>query len=388
MVVKAYKYRIYPTKSQKTRFLNWYSMCRHLYNWSLQERQEAYAEGKIVRYQDQQNALPVIKKDRPWYRDVHSQVLQDTLQRLDKAFKGFFRRVKAGEAPGYPRYKKRGQWNSVTFPQYRDKPAPVVQIPKIGAIKLVLHRQIPQDAKVKTVTIAEDGGKWYACFSTEMETSHLPEPKQGLPRAIGIDLGLIDLYYASDGEHIAAPRWYRSLMDKLARLQRRMAGAEKKSPRWHRFLSSIRKLYRKIRDKRMDFLHKEANKLLARADVIFHENLRIRNMSRRPKPKEKDGKYLPNGASCKAGLNKSILDASWGMFISILRYKALEQGKQVIGIPPYYTSQTCPECGEVVKKSLSERTHRCPCGCAMNRDHAAAQVILALGLESLAAKAA
>lgn len=388
-VVKAYKYRIYPTKSQETRLENWFSMCRHLYNRSLQERQEAYAEGKAIRYRDQQNALPALKKDRPWYRDVHSQVLQDALHRLDNAFKGFFRRVKEGDAPGYPKFKKRGQWNSVTFPQYHDRPAPVIQIPKIGCMKLVLHREIPKDAKVKTVTITEDAGKWYACFSTEIEVMELrAEPKQGLSRYLGIDLGLIDLYYASDGEHVAAPRWYRSLKDKLARLQRRMARAEKRSSRWYKLLCSIRKLYRKIRDRRMDFLHKEANQLLARADVIFHEDLSIRNMSRRPKPKEENGQYLPNGASRKAGLNSSIQDASWGMFISILRYKAIEQGKQVIGIPPHYTSQTCPKCGVVVRKSLSERTHKCLCGCTMNRDHAAAHVILARGLSSLAVRAA
>ena len=168
--VMAYKYRIYPTKSQVSRLENQFSMCRHLYNWNLEERINAYKEhGETISYNQQQNALPRLKKERPWFKSVHSQVLQDVLRRLDRAYEAFFRRVKQGtQAPGFPRVKYFGEWNSITYPQYKERPAvDHIKVSKIGDIKIRYHRDIPNNTKIKTLTISKEAGKWFTCFSFE-----------------------------------------------------------------------------------------------------------------------------------------------------------------------------------------------------------------------------
>ena len=388
LIKKSFKYRIYPTKAQVSNLENQFSMCRHLYNWNLKERIEAYEkDGTIISYNQQQNQLPQLKIERPWYKGVYSQVLQDVLRRLDNGYQSFFRRVKNGETPGFPKFKKHGEWNSITYPQYHAFPGSWIKIPKVGIVKTVHHRQIPKDAKIKTLTIIKEGCKWFACFSVELPLDI--EPEQDLQNSIGIDLGLNDFLYASDGSHISPPKFLRKSLDKLARLQRRFAKAKKGSAKWYKLLKAIRKCHYKIRCQRHDFLHKTANALLKLGNVICHEDLNIQGMSRRPKPvQDKDGKYLPNRASIKAGLNKSINDAGWYQFLLYLKYKAIEQGKQIIGVPPQYTSQKCSACGEIVKKSLSVRTHRCACGFVANRDHNAAINILRVGLDTLATSVA
>lgn len=386
---KACKYRIYPSRSQITRLENQFSMCRHLYNWSLQERMDAYQnQGKSISYNQQQNSLPELKRSRPWFKGVHSQVLQDTLQRLDGAFQHFFRRVKSGEKkPGFPRFKKRGQWNSITYPQFQFRPFAqngnmYIQVPKVGELKLVFHREIPWYAGIKTLTIKREGDKWFACFSMDTKTEP-SEPKRGLRSPIGIDLGLIDLFYASNGDHSWTPKYYRELQKHLARLQRKFSRTKKYTRKWYKLLKALRKTHYRIRCKREDFLHKEANRLLSKSDVIFHEDLNVQGMIRRPAPKQdENGQYLSNGACWKSGLNKSIADASWGKFLRLLRYKAKQYGKAVVAVPPYYTSQECPRCGTIVKKSLSTRTHDCECGFRANRDYTAALNILRVGLDT------
>jgi putative transposase len=388
-VRKAFKYRIYPTKAQTTNLENQFSMCRHLYNHALDERKSTYElTGATVDYYNQQKQLPTMKIERPWYKGVYSQVLQDVLKRLDNSYKSFFRRVKeCTDAPGFPKFKKRGQWNSITYPQYSVFPSSLIVVPKVGTIKTVYHREVPETAKIKTLTISKEGCKWFACFSVELPLD--VEPKRDLQNPIGIDLGLIDFLYASDGSHVAAPRYIRRSLDKLARLQRRFSAAKKRSPKWYKLLRAIQNCHYKIRCQRNDFLHKTANALLVKSDAVAHENLNIKGMSRRPKPvQDESGTFLPNRASIKAGLNKSINDAGWGQFLLYLKYKAVEQGKLVIAVPAHYTSQKCSACGQIVKKSLSIRTHECPCGFVANRDHNAAMNILALGLESLVAIAA
>lgn len=382
-VRKSSKYRIYPTKSQITNMENQFSMCRHLYNWSLAERKESYDyDRSSISYNQQQNQLPLLKKERPWYKGVYSQVLQDVLKRLDKGYKAFFRRVKTGDNPGFPKFKKHGQWNSLTYPQYSKSPGSNIQVPKVGTVKLVYHRAIPDNAKIKTLTITKDGGKWFACFSFELLLEI--EPKQNVLPSIGIDLGLKDFLYTSDGASVPVPKYLRAKEKQLKRLQRRLSKAAKRSKKYYKILLAIQKCHYRIRCRRSDFLHKTANNLLATSDAVFHEDLNIKNMIRKPEPKQnEDGTYIQNGASAKAGLNKSIADAGWGQFLSILTYKAVETGKILLAVPPHYTSQICSACGNMVKKSLSVRTHRCGCGFVANRDHNAALNILRIGMDTL-----
>lgn len=384
---KSFKYRIYPTKSQENTMENQFSMCRYLYNWNLAERIEAYQEdGTTISYNQQQNKLPTLKEERPWFKSVHSQVLQDVLRRLDNGYQAFFRRVKNGEAPGFPKFKKRGQWDSITFPQYHKRPTDsFIPVSKVGKVKIVYHRDIPEEAIIKVLTIIKEAGKWFACFSIEIPITI--EPKQAQLPPIGIDMGLIDFYYTSDGSQEPVPQYLRKKEKQLQRLQRRLSKAPKGTKKYLKLLKALQKCHYRIKCQRNDFLHKKANQLLDASDTIFHEKLNVRNMIRRPKPKmdEETGKYLPNNASAKAGLNKSIADAGWSRFFGILQYKGKELCKQIISVPPQYTSQTCSSCGEIVKKSLSTRTHRCECGFVANRDHNAALNILRIGMDTLQA---
>jgi putative transposase len=381
-----YRYRIYPTNGQVSALENTFSMCRHLYNRSLAERKDAYEQtGKGIGYAQQQNALPALKKQKPWYKGVHSQVLQNTLQRLDGAYQRFFERVKAGEKPGFPKFKKRGQWSSITYPQYKGTPGALFPVPKIGMMRCVLHRDLPDQATIKTMTIAkESGNRWFASFSFTLP--FVPPALVNEPNtAIGIDLGCNDLYYGSDRSYVKAPKLYREAQANLKKLQRRFAKEKKQTPRWYKLLWALGKAHSRVARKRLDFLHKAANELLAKADILCCEDLRITHMTRRPRPKKDDaGHYAPNGAAAKGGLNKSILDAGWGTFLDILTYKAKVLGKRIVRVPPAYTSQGCSNCATIVKKTLSQRTHQChACGYVAHRDHNAALNILRLGLESL-----
>lgn len=387
IIRKAYKYRIYPTKKQISNMENQFSMCRHLYNMALQERKDYYEKQKVaVTYHQQQNNLPFLKKERPWYKGVYSQTLQDVLKRLDKGFQAFFRRIKAGEVPGYPKFRKRGQWNSLTYPQYNSFPARRIKVPKVGDIKLVYHRNIPDEAKIKTLTITKEADKWFACFSVELKLDI--EPEQNLSSALGIDLGLIDFYYSSDGSSVKAPKYLRQKEKQLKRLYRRFSKAKRYSVKWYKILKAIKKCHYRIKCQRDNFLHQEACKLLNKTDIVFYENLKIKNMSKRPEPKQDENskRFLPNGATAKSRLNKSIADAGWGKFVNILNYKAVELNKTVFPVKPYYTSQKCSVCGEIVKKSLSIRTHVCKnCGFIANRDYNASLNILRIGMNTFQA---
>jgi putative transposase len=384
---KTHKYRAYPTKAQISRIENQFSMCRHLYNWALADRIWLYENcGVSINYNLQQNELPLLKAERPWYKSVHSQVLQNVLKRLDLSYQAFFRRVKEGsEAPGFPRFKKYKQWDSVTYPQYSLRPtSDIIKVSKIGDLKIQYHREIPVNAKIKTLSIVKEAGKWFVCFSFEQELEI--ELNQTPTSFLGIDLGLNDFYYDSDGNSIVTPKHLRKSEKKLAKLQRKLARAPRRTTKYLKILRAIRKCHYRIKCQRNDFLHKAANDLLSKTDVIVVEKLNIKNMTKKSKAKkdpDSDG-FLPNGASAKAGLNKSISDAGWGKFLTFLKYKADLLGKQVVDVNPAYTSQICSGCGKIVKKTLSVRTHKCPhCKLVLNRDHNAAINLLRLGLQSL-----
>jgi len=376
-MLKAYKYRLYPTHKQANT-LQWVlDRCRELYNAALQERRDAYRlVGKSITYYDQANQLPDIKAIREEYKDIHSQVLQDVLRKVDKAFKAFFARCKRGHTPGYPRYKARGHYDSFTYPQagFSLTHDNRVCLSKIGSIKIKLHREIK--GTIKTCTIKREGDAWFVVFASEVAL----EPLEASDEAVGIDLGLLHFATLSDGSTIENPRYYRKAEKKLERLQQAVSRKKRGSLRRRKAVKQVAKAYRKVRNQRQDFLHKESRKLVNAYGTIVFEELQPANMSKRPKPKQDEtGKYLPNGAAAKSGLNKSIVDASWGMFQQFCTYKAASAGREVLFVNPKYTSQACSGCGQVRKKELSERWHSCDCGTELDRDHNAALNILALG---------
>jgi putative transposase len=414
MSIKAYKYRIYPNKAT-TEKLQWVlDRCRELYNASLQERRDAYeicvkrhpnyydeemrkqlTKEYAISLYDQVNALPEIKRViRPEYQEIGAHVLQDVLRRLDKAMQAFFRRVKMGEKSGYPRFQGRNRYNSFSYPDRSNwqldahkRPANKkgmvkvnLHLSKIGVVKLHLHRDLT--GKIKALTIKREGEHWYAVFTCEVGQ---PEPLPVSYEDVGIDLGVIHLAALSNGEFIDHPRYFRRAEKKLAKTQQAVSRKKRGSHRRKKAVKQVAKAHRKIRNQRRDFHHKTSRKLVNRYQIIVFEKLQMKNLTRRPKAKQDEvtGQYLPNGASAKTGLNKSMLDAGWGELTEMMSAKAAWAGRTVVFVNPYKTSQLCSGCGAEVKKELSDRWHSCKCGTELDRDTNAAKLILQLGYKQL-----
>ncbi len=378
MSKQAYKFRLYPTRKQ-AQALQWtLDRARELYNAALQERRDAYCmAGKSINYYDQANQLPEIKAIREEYQDIHSQVLQDVLRRVKKAFDNFFRRCENGETPGFPRFQGCNHYDSFCYPQggYSLTADNRVCLSKIGSIKVKLHRKI--QGTVKTATIKREGDSWYVVFACEVEAS----PKLAYTdEAVGIDLGLLHFATLSTGDTIENPRFYRRTEKKQALAHQALARKKRGSNRRKKAVKRVAKRHHKSGNQRRDFLHQASRTLVDTFDTLVLEELQPANMSKRPKPKQDAlGAYLPNGAAAKGGLNKSILDAGWRQFQQFCTYKAARAGREVLLVNPRYTGQMCSGCGTVRKKELSERWHSCECGCELDRDHNAAINILKLG---------
>ena len=384
---KAYKFRLYPNKKQEEKLFWTLNRCRELYNAALSERRDAYhMAGQSISYYEQKRDLPEIKEIRPEYHDIQSQVLQDVLLRLKRAFDRFFERVKNGEKPGYPRFQGRNRYHSFTYPQsgftLEEKH---ITLSKIGRLTVKVHPQI--EGTMKTCTIKHEAGQWYVILSCEGDS---PEALPTSYEDVGIDLGVTHFAALSNGEFIESPHHYRKAEKQLKKLQEALSRKKRGSHRRKRAVKAVAKAHRKVRNQRRDFAHKASRKLVNQYQVVVLEDLQTKNLIRRPKPKQDEGtgQYLPNGAAAKGGLNKSISDAGWGMFTEMLQVKAAWAGREVLFVNPKKTSQSCPNCGNVRQKDLSERWHSCECGCELDRDTASALVILDLGRKQLGAGSA
>ncbi len=339
--------------------------CRWLYNRLLEERKFAWEEHEVcLSLYDQHRRLIPLKAERPSLDTVHSQVLQNVAVRIDLAFKAFFRRVKAGEKPGYPRFRGAGWYDSFCYPQ-----APSgcklegdrLHLSKIGIIRVVLHR--PLDGHPKTVCIRRSStGKWYAAFSCEVEATSLP----AVADQVGIDVGLTHFATLSTGEVIDNPRFFRQEEKAIARAQRRMAKEAQGTPGRRKRRKVVARIHERIANRRGNFAHQESRKVVNRFQVIAVEDLTINRMVHN---------------HCLA---KSIMDAAWSRFAACLSYKAANAGRSFIAVNPAYTTQDCSNCGHRQLMPLSERVYRCPC-CLLelDRDHNASLNMLRLGLESL-----
>jgi putative transposase len=379
---KTYKYRVCPTPEQAAK-LEWTLWrCRELYNAALAERKEAWRMRQVsIGYYQQKRNLPIIKELRPEYQEIHAHVLQDVLLRLDKAFQAFFRRIREGQKPGYPRFQGRHRYHSLTYPEYGNGvtlDGGLLWLSKIGRMPIRLHR--PLEGTPKTVTITREADGWYACIAcADVPTQPLPLTGQ----ETGIDVGLKSFLTLADGSLVENPRYYRKAEKALKKAQRRKDRRKQGSKRRRKAVVWLRKKHQKIARQRRDFHHKTALALVRQYDTLYFEDLQIANLTKAPEPKpdpDHPGQYLPNGATAKAGLNKSIQDAGWYQFRTILSCKAVYAGKRAVAGPPAYTSQDCSGCGERVQKSLSVRTHVCPaCGLVLDRDANAALNILRAG---------
>ncbi len=402
------KIRLLPTPSQETVLLQTLNVCCDVYNSLLNWRELAWqTEQRHVSRYDQQAALPIWKRKQdtegcllhPELKTVFSQVLQDVVHRVDLAYSAFFDRlndynernaggrVREGEAPpGKPRSKGRGHYDSISYTQAGFSiGGNSVSLSKIGDIKAIVHRQI--EGTLKTCIVRRYRDKWYACLCYEVEGEPLPDSQEN----VGIDVGLKTFAALSNGEFIENPRFFRTDRKVLAKAQRKVDGLKHKrdvlsKARLRKARKVVARIHERIRDRRHDFIHQTARRIVNRFGFIFVEKLHIANMSKRPKPKQDEttGEYLPNGASRKAGLNKSILDAAWGFFRNVLSAKAVRAARVYGEVNPYGTSQICSACGGRVPKALKERVHYCPnCGLVMDRDTNSAIYIEAVGQHSL-----
>ena len=310
---------------------------------------------------------------------------QATLRRLNKAFDGFFGRVKAGRKAGYPRFKGAARFDSVEWPKDGDGarwlPAQRrVYLQGIGQVKVHVHR--PVAGRVKTIQVKRQGRRWMLVLSCDDVPTN-PLPATG--RQAGIDVGIVSFATTSDGEHVDNPRWGRAAADRLATAQQRLQRAKRRSKNRERKRETVAARHRKIANQRKDFHHKQARALVGRYDLLVVEDLQIANMLRRAKPvpdPDKPGQYLANGARAKSGLSRSISDAGWGRFVSILRAKAEEAGRIWIEVDPRHTSDRCENCGHAAPENrVTQAAFECQrCSHRAQADEHAARNLLRAGL--------
>ncbi|KJH72274.1 RNA-guided endonuclease InsQ/TnpB family protein [Aliterella atlantica] len=389
MLSLTYSYRIYPDLAQEARMLTWMEQCRRVYNYALAERRDWIASRKCAvnacnikqeyiisadtlypDYYKQQNALSLAKKNLSDLQDVQSQVLQDALKRLDKAFK--FRQERGF---GFPRFKKVGQYRSFVFPQFKSHPVVgsdvanlvtgwQIKLPKIGAVRINLHRPLPDGFEVKQVRVVCKASGWYTQLILSCDISVPVLQPHG--ESIGIDLGLLNFLATSSGKLIARPKFFIQLQSKLKWLQRQLKDKVKGSNNYKKAQKQIAKLHEHIHNTRREFHFLTAHQLCDGVGMIFAEDLNLTNL-------------------CRGMLAKHCLDAGWGRFLEILGWVCKKRGVYFAKVDPKGTSQTCPNCGtHTGKKELLERVHNCSfCGYITDRDVAAAIVVEQRGLTAV-----
>lgn len=378
-------FKLYPNSKELARLEQWCKLHCELYNAALAERIDCYRKtGKSITYFDQQNTLPEIKAARPEFVELGSHALQQTLRKLDLSFQSFFRRLKAGQTPGFPRFKAASRFSGFCYPdpagwklqQSSKRDANI----RLGSGKDAMsirargqHRfgdgVIPND-----LTISRKNGHWYASVTLRISDEACARERTGREHR-GMDFGINDWATFDDGQTIANPRWVRTALPRLAALQRQRARKRKGSIRYRRLSSCIAKTHERIGNLRREFIHKQTSYLVSRCDVLATEELRVKNMSRSSAgTADKPGKRVRQ----KAGLNRELLSVGLSMAHQMLGYKAEEAGCRLhlSNTRQLKPSQRCAKCWALVPKSLAQRMHECPCGHTMQRDQNSAAVVL------------
>lgn len=370
-------FRLYPNLRQLAVLEEWLGLHRELYNAALQERRDAYSKkGISLQYLDQQNELPAVKKVRPDLMPLGSHALRGTVRRLDRAFSAFFRRVKNGEAPGYPRFKGRNRFDSFT---YSDKDCWKIleakghkgrlRITNLGTIRMRGKPRVAlTDGEPRTLTIKRGNGKWYAVVTVRYSLEALRRPFAERSTGVGIDPGSYDIVTLSTGEKIKAPRFLEKSIHRLKHNQKELSRKKIGSSNREKARRKVSRLHEKVRCRRKDFLHKLSAQLVTMFAFIAIEKMQLRQI-------------VKNYGRRKAVFNRNMLDAGIATLIAMLAYKAEEAGGQVVMVEARNTSRVCSGCAIEVPKALANRIHRCKqCGLVMDRDINAAINILVLGL--------
>jgi putative transposase len=349
-------------------------LCRWTYNQTLAYRKNLWeTEQKNTSKYDSHYLLPIWKQERPELKNVFSQVLQNVQERVDLAFQAFFRRVKAHENPGYPRFKGKGWYDSFTYLQsgFGLKNDKILWLSKIGEIKINLHRKI--EGVIKRLTVNRSTrGKWYVSFSVEQQSNcnltEILEPQISHSDLVtGVDLGLTSFATFSDGNKIENPRFFRTEEKILSKTQSKRDKLPKGSLERNKVTKVVQRIHERIANKRLNFAHQLSHDLVEKYGILCFEDLDIKGMAQ----------------TAPRSLAKSISDASWNILVRLTQYKAESAGSVVVLVDPKNTSQMCSRCGVIVPKDLSVRVHKCSCGLEMDRDQNAALNILRLGLQSL-----
>ena len=371
---RAYKFRAYPTRRQEQHARAMLDAHRQIYNAALEERREAWRHGVTIRYRNQSAQLTEIRRADPAGQGRWSFTSQQqTLRRLDRAFQGFFDRVRAGGPAGYPRFKSAARWDSVDFvdgdgarwrgPQGKWARA---YFQGVGQLKVTAHR--PVIGQVKTLRLKREGRRWYVIVVAGQQ----PVPLPATGRQVGLDMGVARFATTSDGQVIGNPRFLAASAGELAAAQRALAGCRPRSGNRRRVKQKLAKLHRKVANRRRDFHHQTARQLVDTYDRIAVEALNISGMTGSAAGTvQEPGRHV----AAKAGLNRSILDAGWGQFLVILLAKAEGAGRQVITVNPWRTSSTCHRCGAPCTRP-GQATVICPTHGGMNADLNAARNIL------------
>lgn len=371
LVIRAFKYRLHPNQRQEQILNSWLVQCCDLYNAALEQRVMAYKHARSITKYEQQVQLTELRLVDPVWRAVPALVQRSALERLDRAFQGFFARCKAGEAKaGFPRFRAVKRYASLSIHRgaWTEK-SPVIQkgrlhVPKLGHVKLNLYRPIV--GEVLQVSIWRDGAdRWWTSIACDVGDA---PAKVSVAHAVGIDLGLKDLVVLSNGDApIPNPRFGQENAPKIARLNRALTRKTLGSKSREGARVSLAKAHAHVANQRLEYARAAAKKLFDRFDLIAHED--------------------PRGMLVKLHrerFSKSFHDVAWGLILWCLTLKAEEAGRWLVPVDPRWTSQLCSGCGEVVPKKLSERTHRCgSCGLTIDRDQNAAINILTRGLRVL-----
>lgn len=362
---RTYRYRLYPTRSQEHALEEQLAFCCDVYNAALQERRDAWRKGVRVRFFDQSAELTEVRR-AGLAPAMNSWPPIDALRRLDRAFEAFFRRCKTGEKPGYPRFRSKPRYDSLSW-SFSSHMGGVkisdgrLRLQGVGAVKVKWHRPIPEGSSLKVVTLNRSCGRWHAAFSLKLAD---PVVAVHIGPAVGIDMGITTFAALSTGELIEGPRSYRAAQGGLRVAQRRLARRRRGSHRRRKALALLQRRHERIRNLRRDHAHKVSRRLVNEFSLIAREDLNVRG--------------LAGGI-----LAKDVHDQGWGEFLAMVGYKAEGAGSRIIAVDPRQTSQLCSGCGVLVRKDLSRRVHYCPdCGLVLDRDVNAARVILARGLGS------
>lgn len=355
---KVFSYRLYPSKPQRERLESVLETARRFYNDCLSERKAVYeTESRTIGKIEQSRRVKVHRANNPFAAEIPSHLLQVVVRDLDKAFQAFFRRVKAGEKPGYPRFKGRNRFRSFGFKEEGNGfkvNGRRLRLSGIGRVAVRWHR--PLEGKIKTLRVKCKAGKWYASFCCEIEAAQLPP----LETEVGIDAGLTSLFVLSNGTKVENPRWYRHSQRRLRVLSRAIARKKKGGSNRRKAVKRLAAHAEHVANQRKDFLAKLVCALVACFGRIAVEDLSIEQLT-------------------KGNLAKSILDAGWGFFKQRLLSKAENAGRTVALVDPAYTTQDCCQCGSRQKLALSERWYLCECGNSRDRDENAAINVLAAG---------